>query len=354
MFEPLKTERLIIRAPEIGDTEALHRRRNHPETAQYQDWTVPYPLEAARRLIAGAASMDGPTDGEWWMATVLERNEAGGAGERPVGDLAVHLGSGGRGAELGYSIEADRCGRGYATEAAGALVDHLTNQGVQRWSASTHPDNTASVRVLERLGFGHEGRTVASYFEPDPNVAPTDDLLFGMTAEDRRAWLQRPTGRPSQVRLVTIDHTNQHLVAKLATHYWQRNFVATVAQSYADALFPEPFEGRPVQPWLRAIEITEADGQVSLAGFVMLAWPLVPEDEPYLWRLLIDRWHQGRSIASQALDQIDDLLRADGQPCIATSWVPGPGSPEPFYLARGYVLTGEEDDGELVGRKVFD
>ena len=33
-----------------------------------------------------------------------------------------------------------------------------------------------------------------------------------------------------------------------------------------------------------------------------------------------------------------------------TSWVPGDGSPEGFYLGFGFEPTGEIEDGELVGR----
>ena len=33
-----------------------------------------------------------------------------------------------------------------------------------------------------------------------------------------------------------------------------------------------------------------------------------------------------------------------------TSWVPGPGTPGPFYRAYGFLETGEIVDGETVGR----
>lgn len=344
-FAPIETDRLIIRAPEIGDVEPLHERRNHPDTARYQSWSIPFPLEDARRIVAGAAAMGGPADDEWWMVTAVERSTGA-----VVGDLAIHQSWQGRAAELGYSLHPDHWGRGLATEAVGAVADALIERGVRRLSATTHPDNTASFRVLERVGFEYEGRTVGSWFEGDgPEAETTDDLLFGMTAEGRHRWLTRPSDRPARVELVEIDNDNHRAVAKLETHYSQRNMVAPVWASFGNALFPERPDGKRIDPWYRAI--AAGDEPDELVGFVMLALPTEPDQEPYLWRLLIDRWHQRRGIASLALDRIEADLRAEGHEAVTVSWVGGAGSPEPFYLGRGYVSMGPGGDGEIVGRK---
>lgn len=343
-FGPLRTERLTIRRPEIGDVDALHQRRNHPDAARYQDWTFPYPTDTARQTISGAAVMDGPAEDEWWMATIVERGTG-----TIVGDIGIHQRFQGRAVEIGYTLHPDHWGRGLATEAVSAMVDALAEGGVHRLSATTHPDNVASIRLLERLGFEFEGRGVEAYFDDD---GPGDGLLFGLTAPTRARWLARPLDRPVAVRLVEIDDANHRAVAALQTHYSQRLLVAPVAVSYADALFPPIVDGRAIQPWLRAIEIDDGpDRDPTLVGFVMLATPTGDHQEPYLWRLLIDRWHQRRGIASLALDEIEDRLGREGHATIRVHWEPGPGSPEPFYLARGYEPTGEIHDGEVEGRK---
>jgi GNAT superfamily N-acetyltransferase len=115
--------------------------------------------------------------------------------------------------------------------------------------------------------------------------------------------------------------------------------------SFADALFPEVIDGAPVVPWMRAIE---ADG--DLVGFVMLALTTEHHPEPYLWRLLIDRRHQRRGIGTLALDQVAAECRTMGDKTLLTSWVPGRGSPEAFYLARGFEPTGQIVEGEIEGR----
>jgi Acetyltransferase (GNAT) family len=96
-------------------------------------------------------------------------------------------------------------------------------------------------------------------------------------------------------------------------------------------------------PWYRAIE---ADG--GLVGFVMLAEPTATLEHPYLWRLMIDRRHQRRRIGERTLDLVVAQARAWGGTRLEVSWMPGFGSPAPFYLARGFVPTGAMEGDEVV------
>ncbi len=62
--------------------------------------------------------------------------------------------------EIGYSVVPDRRRRGYATEAARALVDWALRQpGVRAVVAGCDKENVASIRTLERLGFSSTGET---------------------------------------------------------------------------------------------------------------------------------------------------------------------------------------------------
>jgi RimJ/RimL family protein N-acetyltransferase len=63
------------------------------------------------------------------------------------------------GVQLGYWIAVPFWGRGYATEAGGALVDIARALRVPRLQASFFLDNPASGRVLEKLGFEPTGVT---------------------------------------------------------------------------------------------------------------------------------------------------------------------------------------------------
>ncbi len=56
--------------------------------------------------------------------------------------------------EIAYGIDPAYQGRGYATEAARALVEYaMSNDQVRVVRAHTRPDGKASMRVLGKLGF---------------------------------------------------------------------------------------------------------------------------------------------------------------------------------------------------------
>lgn len=341
VFPGLTTERLAIRAMGPDDAESLWQRRNDPATAEFQSWTLPFPRERVVSMCAAFDEVDGPQSDDWWMAAVCDR-----AGMKVIGDLAVHLTFDARCAEIGYSFDHAVWGNGYATEAATAMTDWLVDDvGVSRVSGQTHPGNLASVVVLERLGMEFEGHTKNSYWVGDEN---TDDWHFGMTDESRRAWSTRDRSTPSVVGLVEITPDNAFDFAELTTHHSQRRLVTPVLESYADALFPKPHHGHAVVPWLRGIV---ADGEP--VGFVMMAERTEHHPLPYLWRLLIDRKHQRRGIGARALDLAIRHARDQDAAGVEVSYAEGLGSPAPLYLGRGFVPTGEIDDGETVARLDF-
>jgi RimJ/RimL family protein N-acetyltransferase len=337
-FEPLRTDRLLLRPMRAADAEPLAARRSDPEVSRYQNWTAPFPLERARTIVADIAAMDGPADGEWWMLTIADPDD-----RVVLGDLVVHLTWQGRTAEIGYSLARDAWGAGYAVEATAELVRYLFDvMGVTRVEAMLHPDNTASAMVLERIGMRFEGHTRSSFWLDDEN---SDDWLYGMIRADWEAWTARPRHRPASVELAEVTSDNLHATVRLATHRSQERLVAPVAQSLTEALVPPVEDGITVVPWYRAVIADD-----ELVGFVMLARSQPGAEEPWLWRLLVDRMHQRRGIGSHIIDLVADQCRAWGDATLLTSWVPGKGSPAPMYLGRGFVPTGEIDDGEVVAR----
>ena len=61
-------------------------------------------------------------------------------------------------AELGFAVERSQWGKGYASEAAGAIVRFaFETMDLHRLEADVDPRNHASIRCLERLGFQREG-----------------------------------------------------------------------------------------------------------------------------------------------------------------------------------------------------
>ena len=63
--------------------------------------------------------------------------------------------------EIGFTLHPDHQGHGYATEAAEAIVElAFGTYGLHRVCAGVEPRNTASVRVLERLGMRKEAHLI--------------------------------------------------------------------------------------------------------------------------------------------------------------------------------------------------
>ncbi len=138
------------------------------------------------------------------------------------------------------------------------------------------------------------------------------------------------------LREITADTLGA--ILKLKVKPGQEHFVADNATSIAQAHF-EP------KAWFRAIYADETP-----VGFVMLFDdPEAPEY--FLWRYMIDGRYQRMGFGRQALRLFIDHVRSrPGATELLSSYVPGDGSPRPFYAGLGFVETGKVDDGENVIR----
>ena len=80
--------------------------------------------------------------------------------------------------EFGYRLLPRFWGRGYATEAGRAVVNHAFGDlGLTALCAIIHPDNTASSTVAEKLGFAQKGHTTRLGFNLDHYMLRRDSLI---------------------------------------------------------------------------------------------------------------------------------------------------------------------------------
>jgi RimJ/RimL family protein N-acetyltransferase len=78
-----------------------------------------------------------------------------------VGHLTMSVDPDNRQGEIGFIFHPDHQGRGYATEASRALVDHaFEHYGLHRLYGRLEPRNEASARVLEKLGMRREAHLI--------------------------------------------------------------------------------------------------------------------------------------------------------------------------------------------------
>jgi [ribosomal protein S5]-alanine N-acetyltransferase len=140
----LRTERLTLRPLTRADAPVLASMAGDPRVAmKLADIALPFDETAARAWLK-------PT----WMDVRIGIEREG----ELIGSISYHYALGAVGG-LGYWLGSDHWGKGYAREAAGAVVRHgFAQDRLQRFLSAHFADNPASGRVLTKLGFHPFGR----------------------------------------------------------------------------------------------------------------------------------------------------------------------------------------------------
>lgn len=156
---PLHTPRLILRPFAEQDIVPFQEYRSDPEVEKYQGWSVPYTLEQAARFVDEMKAAVPGQPGEWYQIAIGLK-----PGGELIGDCAFQVLSGSlTQAEIGLTLARRYQGYGYAFEAITRLIDYLFGElNLHRIYANCDPENTASIRLLQKLGMRHEGRFVES------------------------------------------------------------------------------------------------------------------------------------------------------------------------------------------------
>lgn len=144
----LVTERLVLRPPHVDDLEELAELANNRKIAEMLG-RMPHPY--------------GPADAQQFVNTVRKADE-GCVYAIALGHNGAFIGCAGlnptmRGLELGYWIGEPYWGRGYATEAAHALVDlAFRATTIDTLHVSCRVLNAASRSVIHKCGFQYSGQ----------------------------------------------------------------------------------------------------------------------------------------------------------------------------------------------------
>lgn len=150
MQYPILSSRLVIEPLTASDLESFVSYRQSPEIARFQSWDSSFSTAQAEAILASQKGVILPKVGEWLQLAVRTRR----SGEN-VGDLGLHaLDSENLCFEIGFTIATKYQGKGYATEAASALIQQLIDRvGVHKFVANTDSRNASSSKVLSKLGF---------------------------------------------------------------------------------------------------------------------------------------------------------------------------------------------------------
>ncbi|WP_148592407.1 GNAT family N-acetyltransferase [Streptomyces sp. WAC01526] len=184
---PIRTERLDLRPVTDDDFAAIHAYQRLPEVCRYLYWG-PHDEAASRASVADKATRTTlRASGDFLQLAVVVR-ETG----TLVGDVTFVWNSREhRQGGIGYVFHPAHTGHGYATEASRALLKlGIEELQLHRIQAELDGRNTASARLLERLGMRREGHLRENEFL---DGEWSDEVIYAMLA---REWRDRREERP--------------------------------------------------------------------------------------------------------------------------------------------------------------
>jgi len=175
IFDNITTDRLAVRPAELGDERAIYSYRSNFAENKYQGW-FPDSVEEVREHIKTNISQNIDITDMWLQfAIIISENKL-------IGDIGVNLSADKMQAEVGCTLDKAFQGKGYATEALGAMIDYLfLTLKKHRITASIDPRNTASIRMVERLGFKKEAHFRESLFIRGEWV---DDVIYAILEKE--------------------------------------------------------------------------------------------------------------------------------------------------------------------------
>ena len=145
MEQVLRTERLILRPVTAGDHAVLQAHWTTPDVRRFLfDGATLSAAEITAAIEDSARDFGRAGYGLWLIHEKVGTDLVGTVGLRPLEDLGL---------EIFYSLAPGSWGRGYATEAARAVLAHaLGPLGLPEVLAEVDEGNAASIAVIERLG----------------------------------------------------------------------------------------------------------------------------------------------------------------------------------------------------------
>lgn len=143
MSDEIRTDRLLLRRACADDVEAMHRIMSDAQAMRY--WSTPphISVDDTARWIASMIDVDPATSDDFIVS--LDGRLIGkiGAWKLP---------------EIGFLLDPECWGRGYASEALTAFINRRRLLGSTELTADVDPRNEKSLRLLARHGFSETGR----------------------------------------------------------------------------------------------------------------------------------------------------------------------------------------------------
>ncbi|EGR0693145.1 GNAT family N-acetyltransferase [Vibrio parahaemolyticus] len=171
----IETERLILRALVAEDAGDLFSIFSDNEVMKYWNTEPWVSVDEAKTFITDSArSMDSNTE-------VIQGIYLKSTGQLLGKIMLFSFAKESRRAEIGFGVSCDFWGKGIVLEAGSALIEHAFHTlKLRRIEAGIDPDNIASGKALERLGFVKEGFLRQRW---EVNGVVLDSAIYGLLAK---------------------------------------------------------------------------------------------------------------------------------------------------------------------------
>ncbi len=179
-FPILETERLLLREWDTADAEDLFAFYSIEDVVRYTPITAYTSLEQA--VTKATAFRDWFRVKQLSVVWAVVLKESG----KIIGECSLHSFSPeNERAEVGYAYSPEVWGKGIASESIRKIVDFgftdFSLFPINRLEAYTDPRNTASAKLLEKLGFTKEGHLRQRHIQKGEAV---DSIVYAMLRSD--------------------------------------------------------------------------------------------------------------------------------------------------------------------------
>lgn len=153
----LKTERLELKCIGYDDEDFIYKQFSTDEVNRYLFDAEPMASREEAREIIDFYLEPEPRGQHRWIIILKENNEK-------IGTCGFHCWNRETGEmEIGYDLQPVYWQKGYMSEALIAALEFMKEElGARKLYAHIYPENSASVRIAEKMGFARTGK---QYYE---------------------------------------------------------------------------------------------------------------------------------------------------------------------------------------------
>ena len=176
-METLKSDRIFLRPVLQTDAQDIFSYRADPEISQFQTWH-PKTIKDVQDFIETRIVNEPDHPGTWFQLAICKNDH-----DELIGDCGLHfLKDEPDQVEIGITLNRGHQGQGYATKALELVFAYVFDSlKKHRIIASVDPNNSASIRLLERMKMRREAHFIESIRSKDRWL---DDLVYAILARE--------------------------------------------------------------------------------------------------------------------------------------------------------------------------